>query len=211
MRHPARPHARAVVAATAAALIAACGSTTDPEERPGDYGRSSVRSTGAMAVSDEGIAFYMNGATTVSTGFTLAMGSLTADSSLENFVAISRARTGVPAVGSYELRDVLGGEEVPADAFALLALLGSDGGRQVGCIAHAGTVTVESVGSGRVRGRYRAQATCFDDGGDGEGEPAEATIDGTFDAVDGERIARLPSGARLASRARAARLARARR
>jgi hypothetical protein len=208
-------------AALAAVLLAACGGsdkTTGPN--PGGntaqkYGTSTTTSAGGVTTSVQGVALYGRLAEQAGEGgFQIALGSFATEGTFDNVVVIGRENSATPAAGTYALHDATGlGEdeededEAPADAFQLIAVLQS-AGRDLLCAAKSGTLTVQSVGGGRMRGNYQATVTCVDMTNQ---QSTQTSLSGTFEAVDGTGLVSLPMGARLTDGGQVTPIARARR
>ncbi len=209
MRHPAPAFAARLAAAAAATLLAACsdGSTSPDRRPPRAYGESTITASGPVSVSAKGVAFYGT-FDEDDAGFTLAMASMAADSSVDHVVVITRERAGAPGVGGYPFHDAQSWDEPPAEAFQLGAVFDAGDGRPRYCAATSGTLTVRTASGGRLGGHYSARAICRT--ADGATDAGEALISGTFDAVDGVAVPGLPRAARQAAPATAARLARQR-
>jgi hypothetical protein len=143
-----------------------------------------------------GVAFY--GSTTSTEhgedAFAIGMGSLKADSSFKDMVAIVRGKRGVPAVGTYQLHDASSDGDLADDDFVLISVLETTGGQSMLCFATGGTVTVQSTSGGRVKGNYNAQAGCLDPSN--FERDVTVTLSGSFDAIEGSRVT-VPSSARL--------------
>ena len=204
---------RAVICTAAAtALLAACrnDATSPPPPRPDDYGTSTLTSAGAVSVQRQGgIAVYADGGVYGrDAGFALVTATSVKDTAA-NMVAISRARSGVPSVGTYAFHDATTQYDASSDAFELFAVLAGDrGNRVVACGAAEGTVTVSSTAGGRLKGSYRARADCIDVVTGVQTGPT--TISGTFEAVDATKITGRPWMSRPGEAARGARIARLR-
>jgi hypothetical protein len=182
------------------ALLAACGGGDDKSTGPRTSGSFSGNVTGGVTRSINGVAFYSQGAQGGASAFALGMGSVKADNSFRDAVLITREQAGVPAPGTYALHDNESEADQRPQDFGLMATLDVANADGLLCFGTGGTLTVESTGGGRVRGRYNATASCLDTAAMDE---VPITLTGTFDAVeDGRAAARARSvGRRRADRA----------
>jgi hypothetical protein len=201
-------------AAVAAVLLAACGGG-DKTTGPGGtgtnvqkYGTSTTTSSGGVSASVQGVALYGRlGQEAGENGFAIALGSFATEGTFDNVVVIGREDGAVPAAGTYALHNATAEDEdeAPANAFQLMAVL-KNAGRDMLCAASAGTLTVQSVGGGRLRGNYQADVTCVDMASQ---QATQTRLSGTFDAVDGTGLVNLPMSARLTGNGQVVPIARA--
>jgi hypothetical protein len=201
-RTAARTAARTLGGALAA-LLAACGGDTiaGVDVPSAQLGSFDGNASGAVSLGIKGVALYGQlSAQAGQAGFQLAMGSLAADSTFANMVVLSREKRDVPGAGTYAIYDLEGDDAPPADAFSLVSVLQRTGSQQTVCVARSGTLTVSSAGGGRVKGSYTAQASCVATAD--PGRAAAATLSGSFEAVEGSKLVRLPGSARPADGAR---------
>ncbi len=196
MSRPALRFAARLLAPAAAALVAACGGGDNVAgpNRPADAGSISGSIAGGVSRSIAGVAYYGQVTQGGESAFALGMGSLKPDSSFKDAVVIVREKRGVPGPGTYRFHDLDSAADPTPDEFMIISITETAGGQPMLCMGSAGTLTVESVSGGRMKGSYNTPATCVDPSN--PDREVAATLAGSFEARENTRLT-VPGLARL--------------
>jgi hypothetical protein len=158
----------------------ACGD--DDSTGPNNSGRftGTLKITGQQDVALKGVALHADSIDEEGAGFGIGLG---ADSTAHSTIVFYRAKEGVPTAKAYTLHDLTGEADPANDAFVAVAVTHSnDDAKTALCVSKAGTLTITSASSTKMKGTFNLTATCTKLTG---GAPYTSTLSGTFDSKKG--------------------------
>ena len=158
--------ARAMVATSLVLLTAACGSSTEPGERPGT---ASVTATGAVSTSGGGVAFFQSASSGATSLFQILLAPTGVSTTTAGEVQVVNY-SGRLAVGTYPLLPLSASSTSPTASFYY-----TTGGSMAMYNATSGELVITASSPSAVRGTFHFTAANV-------GGVGTVTADGAFNA-----------------------------